>query len=43
VPPLTKLAIDQLVASASDLIAAGRLSVRNVSCEELVLAEWPGA
>jgi SAM-dependent methyltransferase len=34
----SKLAIDQLVASASDLIAAGRLSVRNVSCEELVLA-----
>jgi len=32
------LAIDQLVASTSDLIAAGRPSVRNVSCEELVLA-----
>jgi hypothetical protein len=37
----SKLAIDQLVASASDLIAAGRLSVRNVSFEEL--AEWPHA
>lgn len=32
------LAIDQLVASTSALIAAGRPSVRNVSCEELVLA-----
>ncbi len=31
-------AIDQLVASASDLIAAGMLSVRAVACEELVLA-----
>ncbi len=30
-------AIGQFVASASDLIAAGVLSVRNISCEELVL------
>lgn len=34
----SRKAIDQLTKSASDLIAAGRLSVRNVSCEELVLA-----
>jgi hypothetical protein len=31
-------AIDKLVASASDLIEAGVLSVRTVACEELVLA-----
>src|SRR5690606_38067139 len=31
-------AIDQLVASAGDLIAAGLLSVRTVACEELELA-----
>ena len=31
-------AIEQLVASASDLIEAGVLSVRAVACEELVLA-----
>lgn len=30
-------AIEQLTESASDLIAAGFLSVRNVACEELVL------
>ena len=30
-------AIDQLVASANDLIEAGVLSVRAVACEELVL------
>jgi ubiquinone/menaquinone biosynthesis C-methylase UbiE len=34
----SKRAIDQLRASASDLIAAGVLSVRNVSCEALELA-----
>ena len=31
-------AIDQLVASASDLIEAGVLSVRTVACEDFVLA-----
>jgi precorrin-6B methylase 2 len=31
-------AIAQLVTSASDLIAAGRLSVRTAACEDLVLA-----
>lgn len=34
----SRSAIDQLVASAGDLIDEGRLSVRNVSCEELELA-----
>lgn len=36
-------AIAQLVASATDLIAAGVLSVRNVSCEELVLTPAVGS
>ena len=34
----SKRVVDQLITSAGDLIDAGLLSVRNVSCEELALA-----